>query len=375
VKQRILLTAFRELDKKTFRRLYWKGTFTIQVKAAFFLFVAFISWSNLSARSVLFHPESARRNFDYPGQESFKPELNATFSTFKVSTSPQEGKFCIACSPDLLQPSDWMGELLSSVIFFSVGQIQFSSLDQGPLGKKSDLLPWDRPFVGQQSLKADQISDLLIIAGVLPPLLLNYLDQKEKFSWQTKSGKESLGEGVRFAGEGRFSPYFWGDLLGLTNLLLVNSGLNLAVRSAVFQPRPWALGKEDVPAEAQHSFYSGHTSAAFAVATYYSTLIWGRHGDEELVKPASALFFSLATVVGLARVVAGKHYPSDVWTGAWLGSGLGYLYAYRRLTYTRRWKEKFSGWRGYPQIVYLPSQKGRALGIFGIRVEKDFKFD
>lgn len=58
------------------------------------------------------------------------------------------------------------------------------------------------------------------------------------------------------------------------------------------------------------SFPSGHTTTVFAAAVVFS-----------LFKPSwKAGFFGVAVAIGLARILAGAHYPSDVLGGAVLGS-------------------------------------------------------
>lgn len=57
------------------------------------------------------------------------------------------------------------------------------------------------------------------------------------------------------------------------------------------------------------SFPSGHTSAAFAVATVLAS----RHPDQKY------LYYGLATAVGMARVRKSAHFPSDVLVGAAVG--------------------------------------------------------
>ena len=63
------------------------------------------------------------------------------------------------------------------------------------------------------------------------------------------------------------------------------------------------------------SFPSGHAASAFAFATAASA---------ELPQ-ASLPLYGLATIVGYSRVHVGVHYPSDVLTGAVLGSAIATL--------------------------------------------------
>lgn len=64
-----------------------------------------------------------------------------------------------------------------------------------------------------------------------------------------------------------------------------------------------------------HSFPSGHTVAGFTLAVVFS-----------LYFPAYRYaIYSLATLVGFSRIYTGMHYPSDVLSGAFLGTTFALL--------------------------------------------------
>ena len=65
----------------------------------------------------------------------------------------------------------------------------------------------------------------------------------------------------------------------------------------------------------QRSFPSGHAAAAFALATSYA-LDRGALGQP---KAKAVALLVVATGVGVLRVVAGKHFPTDVAAGAAMG--------------------------------------------------------
>lgn len=87
----------------------------------------------------------------------------------------------------------------------------------------------------------------------------------------------------------------------------------------LFRPRPRPFINSDInlliSKVNEQSFPSGHASFAFGVATvvYLYNKKWG------------ILFFVLATLVSIARVFAGVHWPSDIIAGAIIGIFSGWL--------------------------------------------------
>jgi membrane-associated phospholipid phosphatase len=85
-----------------------------------------------------------------------------------------------------------------------------------------------------------------------------------------------------------------------------------------------ALAAHD-PRDARQSFFSGHASAAFALATLLSTVYADVHGPSSTSDALWAASLSAAALTGFARVKAGMHYPSDVLVGAAVGAAVGRL--------------------------------------------------
>ena len=73
------------------------------------------------------------------------------------------------------------------------------------------------------------------------------------------------------------------------------------------------------------SFFSGHTSMAFAGATFGSYTFCKWFPDSKLKIPVIAISYSLATFTGISRVYAGCHFATDVLTGAVVGTAIGFL--------------------------------------------------
>lgn len=86
-------------------------------------------------------------------------------------------------------------------------------------------------------------------------------------------------------------------------------GLNYAVKIAVRRPRPELAGLPPLtPTVSSLSFPSAHATTSFAAARAYSCLA-----------PAWALY-AAAALFAFSRPYLGVHYPSDVLSGAVLGT-------------------------------------------------------
>lgn len=176
------------------------------------------------------------------------------------------------------------------------------------LPTRDELLPWDRAVMGRYSKAAGDVSTGFAALGVAPLAL-------GAISW------------YRGDACGRdFAAY----TLMFAQALALQNGLNLAVRSLKFWPRPYiyadggegARVAEDAEGEAYGSFFSGHTSAAFTVAVFtgeWFSEVYPNSPYRSLVWAGS---LSLAGFVGVLRIAAGKHYPSDVVVGALAGTGI-----------------------------------------------------
>lgn len=101
---------------------------------------------------------------------------------------------------------------------------------------------------------------------------------------------------------------------GMINLLITQ-----AVKTAVNRKRPAETYSFIEPYKnlRGHSFPSGHTSTAFAVATTLTL----QYKKWYVAVPA----YTWASLVGYSRMHLGVHYPSDVLGGIIVGAGSSYL--------------------------------------------------
>ena len=70
----------------------------------------------------------------------------------------------------------------------------------------------------------------------------------------------------------------------------------------------------------KYSYFSGHASNSFAIATFFVVLFAKRFR-------AMRLLFVIATLVAYSRIYIGVHYPLDVISGAVFGAFAGWLFA------------------------------------------------
>ena len=133
----------------------------------------------------------------------------------------------------------------------------------------------------------------------------------------------------------------YGGAVGVTALAA------MIFKVTVRRPRPYTYSREPgVQAFARvakgndHSFFSGHTSLAFAAATSGGILASAVAGDDRGRYGRWALGGALAASTGIFRIRAGKHFPSDVLVGAAVGTaaGVGITLALAPAT-TLRWQD------------------------------------
>jgi membrane-associated phospholipid phosphatase len=159
----------------------------------------------------------------------------------------------------------------------------------------------DRKAAGLYDPAWGTVGDIATAATLVTPLLVIVLD-------------EGIENGLN-------------DDLVVAEAALTASALQILTSYAIARPRPRVYG-DDAPEEkrsdanAARSFFSGHV--ANTVAASVATL----RTFQRLGKPAlgwSMLGVGLAgsSLVGVSRVAAGSHFPSDVLVGAAVGVGLG----------------------------------------------------
>lgn len=108
---------------------------------------------------------------------------------------------------------------------------------------------------------------------------------------------------------------------GLTYLTKWSFGRERPYSSGIDDPGDFSFGRGLLKGESFSSFPSGHASAAFAAASALTAEISSRR--PKMIRWVAPPIYAAATLVGWARLQSNKHWLSDVFMGAGLGTLIG----------------------------------------------------
>lgn len=118
----------------------------------------------------------------------------------------------------------------------------------------------------------------------------------------------------------------WQRVMLYAETIMIVGAVTEGTKWVVRRPRPYTYTKRLGIPDDDLSFFSGHTSnTAAATFTLARTLDLTHHlgtAGRILVYGGATV---LTAVVGVLRVVSGKHFPSDVIVGALVGGAIGWL--------------------------------------------------
>lgn len=174
--------------------------------------------------------------------------------------------------------------------------------------KRSDINVFDRAAAYNWSSDMTVLSDVGAGLVMALPAFLYFTDSVQKHYLSTL--------------------ILWGE----TELLV--AGLCSLTKSIVDRKRPYvynpsiSVAKKLAQSDAQQSFFSLHTATAFSSAVFLSQFVTDLYPDSNwrfVIWPVS---LAAAAGVGVLRYTSGNHYPSDILTGAAVGSAIGFLTLY-----------------------------------------------
>jgi membrane-associated phospholipid phosphatase len=192
--------------------------------------------------------------------------------------------------------------LLSGAFAVRRGQEPLTAGDVAQLDP-ADVNGFDRSATSRWSATAADVSDAVVLTFIAAPLGLAIATTGSRQSWTVAA--------------------MYGEAM------LVGNALGELLKRATSRTRPFAYNL-DVPDEAKfeldarRSFPSGHTTNAFAAAVFLSSVFGKLHPGSSARTWMWAGSLSLATTTGYMRYRAGKHFPTDIISGAIIGSLAGW---------------------------------------------------
>lgn len=206
--------------------------------------------------------------------------------------------------PHTLRTGRELGLLGAGVVLHGAAAVQAMGTHAGPLPDRALVPPIDRVALDRWDVHAHRASNVLVAATAAGALTSGVLVQR---------------------GERPLVP----AVITLETVLLT-SGLTNIVKEWVARPRPYAYG-DQAPEhlrssdEARLSFWSGHTANTAALAFSTAAMIDRSDASPEARALAWVGAGVLPATVGLLRVKAGRHFPTDVLVGCAVGAAIGLL--------------------------------------------------
>jgi len=174
---------------------------------------------------------------------------------------------------------------------------------------------------------------------------INSFDRRATYNWSPKKSETStlIKNSLKYTPILFAIPYIknksWNNIFTLGLIYaegyFVTIGVSRSTKIIVQRKRPYLYNSSTIPEDEKIllsqdynsylSFFSGHTAISFYTATYISKTYYDIYGLNEWFYIFTALSYTAATTVGYLRIQSGKHFPSDVITGAIVGGIFGYF--------------------------------------------------
>jgi membrane-associated phospholipid phosphatase len=172
---------------------------------------------------------------------------------------------------------------------------------------QEDVNSFDRSATSNWSKSAGNLSDMTLMSCTVSPALLLF---------GPAIRKDILTVGVMYV-----------EAMGITNAL-TSAAKGFAKRSRPYTYNSGVPLNEKLAADSRKSFFSGHTSNAFASTVFLSAVYSDYFPGSKWKAPVWGISLSAAALTGYLRYRAGKHFPTDILTGAAIGSAAGYFVPY-----------------------------------------------
>jgi membrane-associated phospholipid phosphatase len=221
---------------------------------------------------------------------------------FSASQSQSQSPYKLSYELDI--PVSSVGIVLSVFDLYLLKNKPQTTIEEIESLSVDNINSFDRSAVYNYSEANANLSDILLMTSLISPIAL--------------MGLSNIRDDAEII-----------TVMMFENALLYFSIPHLA-KGTTDRYRPYAYNP-DVPIEkrigkeAKLSFFSGHTTPAFANAVFISKVFSEYYPDSNWKPYVWAANLTLATAVGLLRYTSGSHFPTDIILGAIFGSSIGYL--------------------------------------------------
>jgi membrane-associated phospholipid phosphatase len=191
-----------------------------------------------------------------------------------------------------------------SSLYFSYNTKKITAEDINDLSVSS-INNFDRSAANYYSPGLATASDVVVLASVALPVVL-FSDKRIRSDFFT----------IAFM--------YAETMLYAYSLPAICKGTVLRLRPILYNPDVPLSDKVDLGRSARWSFFSGHTTAAFASAFFLAKVYSDYNPKSKLTKFIYGGTIIAASTVGFLRYRSGKHFPTDILTGAAIGAIVGY---------------------------------------------------
>lgn len=235
-----------------------------------------------------------------------KPALFLIVSLFFGASAFCQSPFNLSFSKDAFLLGSGLALSGGDLLLDNVLKVNRQDYDPLKVFDKEDVNAFDRLFMREYSYSLDHYAgNALLLSAMASPLIL--FPKNEKTEWSTIS-------------------------LMYVETLLIANGVKELTKLVVNRPRPFmyfdssTYPKEDIEnGDWANSFPSGHTTMAFAGATFTSYAFCKYFPDSRYKYAVVASSYALAAGTGFMRILSGNHFITDVLAGAVIGSAVGFL--------------------------------------------------
>jgi len=192
-----------------------------------------------------------------------------------------------------------INSLILTISYINHSEFDLSDISKITLDEKKIPFP-DNLYYQNYNKMISDISDYFLGFNIALPLITNFNSFKENNSLY---------------------------IIYLENLLSTFA-LTSLVKTTFKRARPFNYSKNDFKDSQKddfYSFFSGHTSLAFSSAVFNCIIFSKLNANYEYKNLVWILSLTNSSITAFLRVLAGKHFISDVIFGAIIGSSVAYL--------------------------------------------------